>query len=228
MIELYRREAAGRVAVVVATDRSDGDMHPRRTDPVQLAARQRAMTERSWVMVDEVHGVEVHRCRSDEAARGVVEVADVIVSIDGGDTLAVWAADCAPIVMFDAVGSVVACHAGWKGLASGVVDVAVDETTGSTIAVLGPCIHPCCYEFGRDDLDVVAAGLGVERDQIIGRTRAGAIALDVPAAVAGALAGRGVSLAVVGPCTGCDDRWYSHRARSDTGRHAVIGWTEAL
>jgi copper oxidase (laccase) domain-containing protein len=35
-----------------------------------------------------------------------------------------------------------------------------------------------------------------------------------------------VPLDVVGPCTGCDERWYSYRRRGDVGRHAVVAWTE--
>jgi len=227
MLELLRREFGGRLVVAIATERSDGDMHPLRVDADRLVSRQLAASQRSWVMVNEVHGLDVHRCTRDEPRRGVVGVADVVVSTDGDDPLAIWVADCAPVVLFDSVGAVVACHAGWRGLAAGVVDVAVGEVVRPVVAVLGPCIHPCCYEFGDDDLDLVAGGVGADRAQISGATSEGRRSLDVPAAVRSALARHDIELAVTGPCTGCDERWYSHRVRADLGRHAVVAWSEA-
>jgi copper oxidase (laccase) domain-containing protein len=58
--------------------------------------------------------------------------------------------------------------------------------------------------------------------EIAGTTVDGSTALDVPAAVRSALAHHGIELDVVGPCTGCDDRWFSHRVRTDLGRHATV------
>jgi copper oxidase (laccase) domain-containing protein len=111
-----------------------------------------------------------------------------------------------------------------------VIDVAVDalESTGTTVevAVLGPCIHACCYEFGSVDLDHVAAGVGVAASAVTGSTAWGARALDVPAAVAAGLSRRGLALDVAGACTGCDDRFRSHRRRADLERHAVVAWFE--
>jgi copper oxidase (laccase) domain-containing protein len=144
--------------------------------------------------------------------------------------VAVWAADCAPIVLIDAAGGLAAVHAGWRGLAAGVLDVAVGalRARGGEIvaAVLGPVIHPCCYAFGRSDLARVAEGVHAPTEAITARTRDGDIALDVPSAVSAALRHAGVPLDVVGPCTGCDERWYSYRRRGDVGRHAVVAWTE--
>ena len=71
----------------------------------------------------------------------------------------------------------------------------------------------------------VTVALGVGPDAISGRTSSGALALDVPAAVALALGRHGIALDVSGPCTGCHDRWYSHR-RGDAGRQAVVAWSE--
>ncbi len=156
------------------------------------------------------------------------------VAVASSTPVAVWAADCAEIVLFGRDGDVVGCHAGWRGLAAGVIDVAVNETPGPLAAVLGPCIHPCCYEFGALELQRVADGVRVAPEFIAGTTAsghgstgtAGRLALDVPAAVAAALARHGIELDVIGPCTGCDERWFSHR-RGDVERHAVVAWYEA-
>ena len=228
MLELLRQEIPGRRLVAIASDRADGDVHPMRVDAETLRARQTAVSGRAWVMLDEVHGTAVYRAAIRDASAGdaVAGVGDVLVGRPG-TAIAVWVADCAPVVLFDRDGSAVACHAGWRGLAAGVIAVAVGQLAAPcAAAVLGPCIHPCCYEFGATELAEVAAGLGVDVDAISGRTSAGALALDVPAAVAVALGHHGIALDVTGGCTGCDDRWYSHR-RGDPERQAVIAWSEA-
>ena len=228
MLELLRQEVQGRRLVAVVSDRTDGDVHPIRGRPGLLAARQVAVSGRTWVMIDEVHGTAVHRAvaRDDSPGDGVSGVGDVLVG-GPGTAVAVWVADCAPVVLFGRGGATVACHAGWRGLAAGVIGVAVGQLEEPcAAAVLGPCIHPCCYEFGAADLAEVAVGLGVGPDAISGRTSTGALALDVPAAVAVALGRHGIALDVSGPCTRCDDRWYSHR-RGDPERQAVVAWSEA-
>ena len=232
MQELLRREIGGRTAVAVVTERDDGDVHPERVDAGVLRARQEQLTGSPWVMLDEVHGTRVFS--ADGAARSGGPMAgegDVLLADRSTEQLAVWVADCAPLALFGANGTTrVVAHAGWRGLASGVVGAAVDalESTGTTTAaaVLGPCIHACCYEFGDIELQQVADGVGVPAADLSGLTAWGTRALDVPAAVAAALGRRGITLDVVGPCTGCEQRFSSHRRRADPERHAVVAWFE--
>lgn len=232
MEELLRLEMGGRVAVAVVTERSDGDVHPERVDGGLLRRRQVELTGAPWLMLDEVHGIEV--VDADQvrgAAWPLAGTGDVIVADRAAEQLAIWAADCAPIALFGVNGtSRVVAHGGWRGLAGGVVDAAVGamESTGTDIgaAVLGPCIHPCCYEFDDVDLGQVARGVGVLPSVVSATTSWGTGALDVPAAVAAGLARRGVALDVVGACTGCDDRFRSHRRRAEPERHALVAWFE--
>jgi copper oxidase (laccase) domain-containing protein len=232
VLELFRRDVDGRVAVVVATECSDGDVHPESVDAETLRHRQLAATGRRWVMLDEVHGVEVVAIDSLATVSWPIAGTGDVLAADWSDaTLAVWVADCAPVALFGANGtSRAVAHAGWRGLAAGVLDVAIDavETTGTDVvaAVLGPCIHPCCYEFGTADLDRVAFGVGASASDLRGSTQWGTRALDVPAAVAAGLARRGIALDAVGPCTGCDRRFRSHRRRADPERHALVAWFE--
>jgi purine-nucleoside/S-methyl-5'-thioadenosine phosphorylase / adenosine deaminase len=121
-----------------------------------------------------------------------------------------------------------AVHAGWRGLAAGIVERAAERmrATGASdvTAVVGPCIHAGCYEFGADDLDRVVERCG---EVARGVTADGRPALDLPAAVRAALVRAGAT--VVGgdaPCTACDRRFFSHRARGDTGRQALLVWIE--
>jgi hypothetical protein len=90
------------------------------------------------------------------------------------------------------------------------------------VASLGPCIRPCCYEFGRDDLDTMASRFG---PRVRSQTRQGTPAMDMPAGVRAALAEVGVDLvAEHGACTACDPGWYSHRARREIERQATLVW----
>ena len=231
---LIDRDVAGRRVRVMSTERTDGDFHPERVGLADLRSRQRALTGRAWWMTDQVHGVD---CFEIEGAGGMPDplcamsaVADVLSTTLHDTDLAIWTADCAPIVL---VGEdrVVAAHAGWRGLADGVIDAAVDAVRasgGSVVeAVVGPVIHSCCYEFATEDLESVAAGVRAPVDVVSGLTRTGALALDVPAAVRAGLAVHDIELGLVGPCTGCDDRWYSHRVRRDTERFATVVSVEA-
>lgn len=233
MQELLRRDIGGRVAVAAVTECSDGDVHPEIVDADTLGRRQFELTGAPWVMLDEVHGVEVVAVDSlTRVARPLAATGDVLVADRSREMLAVWAADCAPLALFGANGTArVVAHAGWRGLAGGVIDVAVDalESTGTQVAaaVLGPCIHPCCYEFGAGELDQVARGVGVAPSDVMGSTSWGTRALDVPAAVRAGLARRGIEVDVAGSCTGCDRRFRSHRRRAELERHALVAWFEA-
>ncbi len=232
MQELLRRDIGGRIAVAAVTEGSDGDVHPESVDADTLWRRQRAATGSRWVMLDEVHGVDVVTVDSLASVEWpTAGTGDVLVAQRSTEILAVWVADCAPVALFGADGrSRVVAHGGWRGLADGVLDVAVDalEATGTHVgaAVLGPCIHPCCYEFGAEDLDRVANGVGAPSAALTASTSWGTQALDVPAAVAAGLARRGIEIDVAGTCTGCDRRFRSHRRRSEPERHALLAWFE--
>jgi YfiH family protein len=155
--------------------------------------------------------------------------ADAAVTGEPGCTLAVRTADCAPVVLL-AEGGVGVVHAGWRGVAEGVVEAAVGAlrgvgATGPIRAAIGPCIHTECYEFGAEDLAPLVERYG---PAVEGRTAAGRPALDVRAAVTAALRQAGVvEVRDDAACTACDaDRYFSHRARGELGRFATTAWLE--
>lgn len=236
---------------VVVTDRADGSFHRDLVPPEELERRRRAVVALPWVLLDEVHGTDVVELdRADrrehvDGARG-----DVLATSLPDHVVGVWVGDCAPVVLVRGDGRIVVAHAGWRGLAAGVLDAAVrslldappvqvedqretdlvdatDVDEPGAVAVLGPCIGPCCYEFGVEDLDRVADELGVPITDVVGRDRHGRPALDVPRAVRAVLTRHGIPLRDLAVCTGCDERFYSHRVRRDTGRHVVAAWREA-
>ncbi len=152
--------------------------------------------------------------------------ADVLVATSPATGLAVLVADCAPVALASPEGIFAAVHAGWKGVRAGVVEQAVETMrelgASSVTGVRGPCIRACCYEFSEADLDDVTARYG---PAVRRRAKSGAIALDLPAAVSAALAGAGAAeRAGVDECTSCDGGYFSHRARRDGGRQALLLW----
>ncbi|MGH9039722.1 MAG: polyphenol oxidase family protein [Acidimicrobiia bacterium] len=181
----------------------------------------RAADPGAWACLHQVHGAEVHvpvGPRPDPLPQ-----ADACVSDDPAAVLSILTADCAPVALV-APGVVGAVHAGWRGLAAGVVEAAVRRMTDLAgevpSAVVGACIHPCCYEFSAPDLRLVADRLGSEVES---RTTGGALALDVPAAVRIALSRAGVKdLTEVGVCTSCSPRHFSHRRDGRTGLQVML------
>ena len=215
-------------AYVVFTDRAAGDLghagdyvHAVRPE---VEARRRAVVDLPWTWLRQVHGDRV--VVVDEPGGGAGRSADAAVTDRSGCALAVLTADCAPVALLGSNGVVGVAHAGWRGLVAGVLERAVEVMraagAGDVHALLGPCIRPGCYEFGADDLAQVARRLG---DGVRGTTSTGAPALDVPAAVRAALGRVGVvDVDDVGICTACSPAHFSHRARRELGRQALVVW----
>ncbi len=133
--------------------------------------------------------------------------------------LALLGADCALVALSSPEGVRGAAHAGWRGLAAGVIEETVSEMrragAGEIEAVTSPAIHPECYAFSPSDLDALVALLG---EEVRGHTAGGEPALDLPRGVAGALRRAGVR--DLGALAGCEPGWFlAGRARRG-GTHA--------
>jgi purine-nucleoside/S-methyl-5'-thioadenosine phosphorylase / adenosine deaminase len=132
----------------------------------------RATTDRhdadAWASVAAAAGVsaadlvradQVHGNAAVVAARGAPRAAaDIILNADPSIALAVQTADCVPLLLADrATGAVAAAHAGWRGMAARVPEIAVASLAAEfharpadVVAVIGPSIGACCYEVGVD------------------------------------------------------------------------------
>lgn len=95
---------------------------------------------------------QVHGVRVIEAGEGGAPTADAAFTREAGRVCAVMTADCLPILLCRRDGlSVAAVHAGWKGLAGGVVDAAIVALgTADLLAWLGPAIGPEAFAVGED------------------------------------------------------------------------------
>ena len=154
---------------------------------------------------------------------------DALVSTTPGVALCVLTADCGPVALSSPEGIFGAVHVGWRGLVAGVVEQAVAQMRdlGATdvTGALGPCIRTPCYEFGVAELDVVSAAYG---SAVRGTATNGRPALDLVAGVTAAvIAAGGRMVEGADACTSCSREQFSHRARADTGRQALVVWSSA-
>lgn len=194
----------------------------------ELDARWSTLAGRTVTWLDEVHGTEV--LIVDEPGRHIGAAADAVVTARPGAALGVWVGDCAPVALVADEGVVALVHAGWRGLAAGVVERSVETMRGlggrDVQALLGPCIHAACYEFSPTDLDGVAGRLG---EAARGATAWGTPALDVPGALRALLGLLGIALDTSASCcTACTPGYWSHRARGDLGRQGAVAFLEDL
>jgi polyphenol oxidase len=184
-----------------------------------LAENQRRLARAVAFELDALRQVtQVHGARIVDAADACEGIeADAIVAEPGsGLAVMVRVADCVPVLLADrATGRVAAVHAGWRGLALGIVTSAAERLKGhlraDVVAAIGPCIGPCCFEVGDD----VAAAIG--RGARVRPSSAGKSFVDLRAAVRADLLACGVQVVEdVGGCTRCDrDRFYSYRRDGD-------------
>jgi len=207
-------------ASVVFTGCDAGDLGSSSGDP---RSRRRDVVDLPWVVPTQVHGAVVVDVDGPHVLPGD---ADALVSACPGIALAVLTADCAPVALSSPQGVIGVAHAGWRGLVAGVVERTAEamRRLGATDieAVVGPCIHPCCYRFGTEDLAQVTARLG---DEVASLDSDGHPALDVPAGVRRVLATAGVDTVTdVGRCTACGGGLWSWRARQDRQRQATVVW----
>ena len=166
-----------------------------------------------WATVSQVHGATVVTVERP----GHHGEADGLVTRQRGLPLVVATADCAPVAL---VGqhSVAMVHAGWRGVAAGIVAGAASAITrgGDTVvaAVIGPHIGPCCYEVGHEVIDAMG---GHEAT-----TAWGTLSADLASAIRSQLAG--VTVVSTGQCTMDDITYASHRRDATPHRQIAIAW----
>jgi len=171
--------------------------------------------------VRQVHGARI--VAEGECAGPDPPEADGIASASPGIPVAVFTADCVPILLAAAGGTAVAAvHAGWRGLAAGVVGAgvaAVRELAGRPsplVAVIGPHIGPCCYEIDEPVVDALRRRFAPVLSGALRPTRPGHATIDLGALAREALVGAGLAPDAIGvlpeACTRCDsERFHSYR-----------------
>jgi YfiH family protein len=200
-------------------------------DPRAVAANRALLRgflpqEPTWLK--QLHGARV----VDADAPGDPPDADASIARRVGTVCAILIADCLPVLLCDCSGSLVAAaHAGWRGLAGGVIENTVREIRqagvppGDLLAYLGPAIGPAAFEVGADVRNAFIA-----RDPLAdsGFTpcREQKWLADLFTLARQALQRAGVTrIFGGGVCTRADpQRFFSYRRDKITGRMAALIW----
>jgi YfiH family protein len=175
-------------------------------------------------------------------ANGTPTRADASVTDRPGTVCVVMVADCMPVLFCDEAGRAVgAAHAGWRGLAAGIVEQTAQRVAelagvevGALHAYLGPSIGPDAFEVGADVRDAFMNGVGAaQRDATANAfvehpRNPGKYLADLPALARLRLQRLGVTRIVGGDlCTVTQrERFYSYRRDRETGRMAALIWLD--
>ncbi len=197
-------------------------------------SRLRACLPGDPFWLKQVHGIQV--ANADEPVSSLPVEADAAVTRQADRVLAILTADCLPVVLV-APGKVLAvAHAGWRGLAAGVLEAslaAMQVSAEQVYAYLGPCIGPEAFEVGADVreafLSLYAEAASAFAD--LGKNAQGESKwrADLPALATQQLLRAGVkSVASSGWCTySSPERFYSYRREPITGRFATLAWLQS-
>jgi YfiH family protein len=184
----------------------------------------------AWIA--QVHGADVVDAVLVQPG-APVQVGDASTAVDAGVVCAILTADCLPVLFADLEGKVVgAAHAGWRGLAAGVLAATVArmraQGAGELTAWLGPAIGPEAFEVGADVLEAFRAALpdgGAEEGFRPYPGRDGKYLANMPLLARRLLARDGVTrVHGGGHCTFSErDRFYSYRRDgAGSGRQASL------
>ena len=175
----------------------------------------------------QVHGARIHAAAPADARR-ITEPAEIeadgYVTNHPGLALAVYVADCAPLLLCEPeAGVVAAVHCGWRCVAADIVGNALSvmaslgAVPGRVRAAVGPCIRRCCFQTGPEVPEALDRMLDTGADGLFAPDPAapGKFLTDLPGAVLRRLTELGVpreQIDDLNECTMCQpDRFWSHR-----------------
>jgi polyphenol oxidase len=194
----------------------------------RLRRAARLPAEPTWL--SQVHGARVLDLDALNGAEHPPE-ADASLTRRPGRVCAILTADCLPVLLAaDSGTAVAAAHAGWRGLAGGVIEATVRAlglAPESLVAWLGPAIGPRHFEVGGEVRELMVAQDPEASAWFAPNTR-GRFLADLPALVRRRLSRLGVQrIHGGGECTfSSADRYFSYRRDGTTGRQASLIWLE--
>ncbi|MGQ7959157.1 peptidoglycan editing factor PgeF [Pseudomonas sp. SP16.1] len=198
-------------------------------DPAAVAKnRQRLLSQLgcqpAWLR--QVHGTQV--VAADPAR---VAEADASWTSTPGIACTAMTADCLPALFCDRAGSrVAAAHAGWRGLAGGVLEATVQAlgvAPEELLVWLGPAIGPLAFEVGAEVREAFVGQHGEAEAAFVPGANAGKYMADIYQLARIRLAAIGVTaVSGGGLCTYSDPRFYSYRRSPRTGRFASLIWLQ--
>lgn len=200
-------------------------------DPARVRNNRRLLrnslpSEPHWLQ--QVHGRKVS-CADDDQR---LPQADASFSREPGNICVVMTADCLPVLFCDEEGTVVAAaHAGWRGLAAGVLEATVEsmkKPTGKIMAWMGAAIGPAAFEVGEEVREVFIREIPSSSSAFKSGNQPGKWWADIYQLAQLRLARIGVTQVFGGGlCTYTDNqRFYSFRRDGPTGRMASLIWLQ--
>jgi YfiH family protein len=174
---------------------------------------------------------QVHSSTVVEADPYGCSTADASWTGAKGVACAVLTADCLPVLFCDLAGTrVAAAHAGWRGLAAGILETTVAdmEIPGAQLMTwLGPAIGPEAFEVGAEVRDAFVSQHATAAEAFSLSHNAGRYMANIYQLARIRLAACGVSAVFGGGfCTVSDPRFYSYRRTARTGRFASLVWLD--
>lgn len=198
-------------------------------DPLAVAENRRrlqALTGAQPAWLNQVHGTRV--VKADP--RSVVD-ADASWTDAANIACTIMTADCLPVLFCDRSGNrVAAAHAGWRGLAGGILEAtlaSLQVAPEHVLVWLGPAIGPECFEVGSEVREAFVSAHGEAGHAFAPGRSEGKFLADIYQLARIRLAAAGVtSVHGGGWCTLCDPRFYSYRRAARTGRFASLIWLQ--
>ncbi|URM29770.1 peptidoglycan editing factor PgeF [Pseudomonas frederiksbergensis] len=197
--------------------------------PEAVAENRRRLTDHFSIQpawLKQVHGIVVV-----QADPGLVATADASWTATPGIACTAMTADCLPALFCDRAGTrVAAAHAGWRGLAAGVLEATLDSLAvppEDVLVWLGPAIGPQAFEVGPEVRETFVQQLPAAAKAFVPSQNAGKFMADIYELARLRLAARGVTAVYGGGfCTVTDPRFFSYRRSPRTGRFASLVWLE--
>ncbi|MBU6959391.1 peptidoglycan editing factor PgeF [Pseudomonas sp. CVAP len=198
-------------------------------NPEAVAENRRRLTDHFSIQpawLQQVHGVTV-AC----ADPTTVATADASWTATPGIACTAMTADCLPALFCDRAGTrVAAAHAGWRGLAAGVLEATVESLAvdpAEVLVWLGPAIGPKAFEVGPEVREAFVRQLAESDQAFVPSHNAGKFMADIYTLARLRLAACGVTAVYGGGfCTVTDPRFFSYRRSPRTGRFASLVWLE--
>lgn len=198
-------------------------------NPEAVAENRRRLTDHFSIQpawLQQIHGVTV--AYADPTA---VATADASWTATPGIACTAMTADCLPALFCDRAGTrVAAAHAGWRGLAAGVLEATVESLAvdpAEVLVWLGPAIGPKAFEVGPEVRETFVRQLAETDQAFVPSQNAGKFMADIYTLARLRLAACGVTAVYGGGfCTVTDPRFFSYRRSPRTGRFASLVWLE--
>lgn len=201
-------------------------------DPKAVAANRTLLRRALDLEAEPLWLEQVHGCGVADGDAAVVGCrADAVTATRPGRVCAVLTADCLPLLLCNRNGSrVAAVHAGWRGLADGVIEAALErfeEPAEELLAWLGPAIGPQAFEVGPEVREALLIRERADAGAFV-PNRPGHWLADIYALARNRLQRAGVGFVGGGDsCTVSEpERFFSYRRDGVTGRMASLIWID--